>query len=69
MIQQRCKLVLGFKPELQRLATGADDRHEKLEYRIDKLNKIGLTVSTNHGDEIDNLLAFCSASFKQSTIE
>jgi UDP-glucose 4-epimerase len=68
MVQQRCKLVLGFEPELQRLATGADERHEKLEYLTDKLNKIGLTVSTNHSDEIDSLLAFCSASFKRSTL-
>jgi UDP-glucose 4-epimerase len=68
MVQQRCKLVLGFEPELQRLATGADERHEKLEYRTEKLNKIGLTVSTNHSDEIDSLLAFCSASFKRSAL-
>jgi UDP-glucose 4-epimerase len=26
MVQQRCKLVLGFEPELQRLATGISDR-------------------------------------------
>jgi UDP-glucose 4-epimerase len=68
IVQQRCKLVLGFEPELQRLATGADERHEKLEYRTDKLNKIGLTVSINHSDEIDSLLAFCSVSFKRSAI-
>lgn len=68
MVQQRCKSVLGFEPELQRFATGADERHEKLEYRTDKLNKIGLTVSANHSDEIDGLLAFCSASCKRSAL-
>lgn len=68
IVQKRCKLVLGFEPELQRLATGADERHEKLEYRTDKLNKVGITVSSNYSDEVDRLLVFCNASFKPSVL-
>lgn len=68
MVQQRCKLVLGFEPELQRPGASADERNDKLEYRTDKLNKLGLSVSTNQFEEVDNLLAFCSASFKRGAI-
>lgn len=64
-IQQRCKLVMGFEPELQRPVTGADERHEILEYRSDRLTKMGISVGLDNSIEIDSLLAFCHEYFNQ----
>lgn len=59
LVQRRCKQILGFEPKIQRPETDASERHEKLEYRSDRLAKIGLNVSLDHNIEIDSLLAFC----------
>lgn len=69
LIQQRCKLVLGFEPELQRPETAADERYERLEYRTDNLAKMGVNMSFDNSIEIDRLLAFCHASFNQKQNE
>lgn len=61
LVQQRCKLILGFEPKIQRPESGVDERHEKLEYRSDRLANIGVKVSLDHNIEIDSLLAFCQA--------
>jgi UDP-glucose 4-epimerase len=61
LVQQRCKLVLGFEPIIQRPETNAEERHEKLEYRSDRLAKIGVNIGLEHNIEIDSLLAFCQA--------
>lgn len=64
MIQQRCKQVLGFEPELHRPEDGATESPLMLNYRADRLAAIG--IDTN-GDanmaEIDNLLRFCHSTF------
>lgn len=65
LVQQHCKLVLGFEPELQRPVAGADERQGMLAYRTDRLEKLGLTAYADKNDEIDNLLAFCHESFNQ----
>lgn len=67
MIQQRCKQVLGFEPELHRPEEGATESHLMLNYRADRLAAIG--IDTN-GDanmaEIDNLLRFCHSTFTRT---
>lgn len=66
MIQQRCKRVLGFEPELLRPENGSDDKHEMLRFRLDGLAKMGVNISLDNNTEIDRLLAFCQASFSQN---
>jgi len=66
LIQQRCKLVLDFEPELQRPEADADEKHEKLEFRQDRLAKMNLNLSSDCSMEIDGLLAFCRASFSEN---
>jgi UDP-glucose 4-epimerase len=68
-IQQRCKRVLGFEPELLRPEAGADEKHEMLEFRLDGLSKMGINVGLDNNMEIDKLLAFCHASYSQSRSE
>ncbi len=65
LIQQRCKLVLGFEPGLLRPAAEAGERNEKLEYKLDRLTKIGLNLNFDGNMEIDNLLVFCRTSSNQ----
>lgn len=65
LIQRRCKLVLGFEPDLLRPRTSIDERNGNLEYRSDKLTKLGVSLTQNNNTEIDCLLAFCHASFSQ----
>lgn len=66
LIQQRCKLVLGFEPKIQRPETDADERHRNLQYRPDRLAEIGINVGLDRNIEIDSLLAFCQASHHQN---
>lgn len=69
LIQQRSKLVLGFKPELLRPEKGSDDKHEMLEFRPDRLTKMGINIGLDNNMEIDKLLAFCQASYSQNRSE
>lgn len=66
LIRQRCKQVLGFEPEFQRTATGADEVSEMLAYRPDRLLKMGVNVSHDYNTEIDDLLAFCQVSYNKN---
>ena len=67
LIQERCELILGFRPELQRLENGsANEKHEILELRTDRLAKMGLQVELDNSIEIDSLLIFCKASFNKN---
>jgi UDP-glucose 4-epimerase len=67
LIQDRCELTLGFRPELQRLKNGrANEKHETLELRTDQLAKMGLQVELDNSIEIDSLLMFCNASNNKS---
>ena len=67
LIQERCKPILGFQPELRTRAAIAGERHENLEYRVEKLAKRGFPVAMNCTAEIDALLSFCKYSFHRST--
>lgn len=64
LIQQRCKQVLGFEPELHRPEDGATESHPMLIYRADRLAAIGIDTNGDANTaEIDNLLLFCHSTF------
>jgi UDP-glucose 4-epimerase len=65
MIQQRCKQVLGFKPELQRPTDGATEAHPKLHYQTNRFTSIASDTNANI-TELDNLLSFCHSTFTQT---
>jgi UDP-glucose 4-epimerase len=69
LVQRRCKLVLGFEPDLLRPETGAGERIEKLVYQPDRLAKMGVSLDFDNTIEIDGLLVFCHASFNQARRE
>lgn len=69
LIQWRCKVVLGFEPEIQRPEAGANERHEMLVYRPERLAKIGEAPKLENNIEIDCLLEFCQTSYKQTISE
>lgn len=66
LIQQRCIQVLDFEPVLQRPEGGANERHEMLTYRADRLVRMGVNVSFDSTSEIDRLLIFCQSSFNRT---
>lgn len=69
LVQRRCKLVLGFEPDLLRRETGTNEKNEQLEYRPDRLAKMGVNLNFDNNIEIDGLLVFCHASFNQKWSE
>lgn len=63
IIQQRCKHVLGFVPELQFEQDEKNISLPPLIYRSDRLQAIGLKLDdVNNLDEIDKLLRYCNTS-------
>ena len=69
LVQRRCKLVLGFEPDLLRPETGAGERIEQLVYLPDRLAKMGVSLDLDNNKEIDGLLVFCNASFNEARRE
>jgi len=65
LIQQRCKRVLGFVPELQRPRPEGDEKYGTLKYRPDRLVKTGVNVNLYCTMETDGLLAFCQDSYNK----
>ena len=69
IIQQRCLVVLGFKPELQRKHDLGGDLFLPFDFQITRLNKLGVNLDlSNNEAEIDKLLYYCQATFEQSRI-
>ena len=66
-VQQRCKKVLGFKPLIFRPEPNLNEKHKQLIFLPNRLNKMGIKVSINKADEIDQLLSFCKKSFALRT--
>jgi len=64
LIKKRCEYVFGFSPPVLYPKKCPSDVYEKLEYRIDRFNKLGLSLN-NHNDisEIDDLLCYCQRTF------
>jgi len=66
LIQHRCKLFSGIKPELSCQEKGNNEKPEVLEFRLTRLEKMGIVVDFDNKVEIDRLLAFCQVSFDPS---
>lgn len=67
LIQQQCAQVLGFKPALQRVQGGVDERHPALNYRADNLAALGINSNgLDSSAEINSLLRFCQSTFIQT---
>ncbi len=64
LIQQRCKCVLGFEPELSYPSLIDIERTEKLEYQHNNLSEMGFSIANNSSLEIDALLTACDLWFK-----
>ncbi len=64
LIQQRCKMILGFEPELTRVLPHDEEKIEVFEYRMDALKKAGFNFNSANDveTEIDQLLMFCKDS-------
>jgi UDP-glucose 4-epimerase len=63
LIAERCALVLGFTPPVNRPVQGSSDISEDLDFRIDKLKSTGFSLIANTEQEIDATLAFCMREF------
>jgi hypothetical protein len=63
LIQQRCKVLLGFEPDIVRPTPQSDDVTDELDYRIDRLTETGFQLKAGRSEEIDNLLKFCESEF------
>lgn len=63
LIQQRCIVLFGFEPEIQRPNPITSEAYETLNYRTDRLSEVGLHVSVDNVVEVDELLNFCQLAF------
>jgi len=63
LVQERCKAVLGFQPELTRIPPRVDEASVALDYRLDVLRQSGFQPESDKVEEIDRLLAFCRVAF------
>jgi UDP-glucose 4-epimerase len=59
IIAQRCQVVLGFTPTIERPEPGILDISLPLEYRIDKLKSTGFALENDIIEEIDATLRVC----------
>ena len=63
LVQERCKMVLGFEPDLSRNTQGIDKADSEFDYCIDALLQTGFNPEFNRVKEIDRLLDFCKEAF------
>lgn len=59
IIAQRCQVVLGFTPTIERPEPGPHDVSLSLEYRIDKFKATGFALENDVAGEIDATLRIC----------
>lgn len=64
LIQERCKEILGYTPELERVPPAPNEHSEEFEYSTDKLLSTGFEYSDVFTSEIDQLLNFCNLHFR-----
>ena len=66
MIKERCNTVLGFEPILKYSKIEPCEQQEPLEFCVDSLANLGITLEGNINLEIDELLHSCTNWFKSS---
>ena len=66
MIKERCNTVLGFEPILKYSKKEPCEQQEPLEFCVDSLANLGITLEGNINLEIDELLHSCTNWFKSS---
>ena len=59
IIADRSQAVLGHTPDISHKAANPADKHELLDFKIDKLIASGFSPKNNFNFEIDNLLQLC----------
>jgi UDP-glucose 4-epimerase len=59
IIADRSQVVLGHTPDISHKAANPADKHELLDFKIDKLIASGFSPKNNINFEIDNLLQLC----------
>ena len=59
IIADRSQVVLGHTPDISHKAANPADKHELLDFKIDKLIASGFSPKNNFNFEIDNLLQLC----------
>jgi UDP-glucose 4-epimerase len=65
LIAARCKAVLGYMPEIERLEPAHSESYPDFSYQIEKLKEKGFRLSGNIENEIDVMLRFCYKNFKK----
>ena len=63
IIADRSQVVLGHTPDISHKAANPADKHELLDFKIDKLIATGFSPKNNFNFEIDNLLQLCKDFF------
>ena len=66
VIQARCNVVLGFDPILKHSNNEPCEQQEPLEFCVDSLANLGITLEGKINYEIDELLLRCKKWFKSS---
>ncbi|TGK24530.1 SDR family oxidoreductase [Leptospira yasudae] len=66
LVRDRCKAVLGFLPDLERVAPMENESVTDLEFDISRLLASGFRLSDSFIREIDQLFVFCNLHFKNS---
>lgn len=60
LARERCKIVLGFVPEIKCMVNVNHYQDLPLDYRIDRLLETGFTLTGNFEKEVDKILLMCS---------
>lgn len=65
-IQSRCKLILGFEPEINRPLPANDELPAELNYVSEKIEKLLGPIEDSYESEVDQLLIYCKNKFPKS---
>lgn len=65
LVAERCSIILGFTPLIERLNTPYEETAIPLNYRIDKLKSTAFTLQRDYQSEIDATLSLCQMDFEK----
>jgi len=66
LIQERCRITLGFNPPLHRPEPNPGEKSMPLIYSIEKIKATGFVPTGSLDEEIDNTLLFCKNHFSDN---